>query len=128
MSVAGATSGESCGSIHVPPISPKSLVVGISFLAHRGIPLPDFIVGPVVAKASEVEITLSNGMTVRTATLVPPPRLASNIRFYVTELPCPAAPMTLVGRNAAGEIVAHLDRPAGFTIHRASLPRLTCGG
>src|SRR5262249_6275963 len=61
-----------CGSIHVPGrYGPH----GIGYLAHAGLPLPGYVVGPVVAKGRIVEIRLSNGDALRATTIAPPPTL-----------------------------------------------------
>jgi len=91
--------GNGCGSLDRPR--------GIGVLFHPGVPLPDFVAGAVVGRASVVEITLSNGATVRTPAIAPPIGLASNIRFYATQIPCPTQPRAWVARNPAGQIVAH---------------------
>ena len=88
----------------------------ISYLAHTGAPLPNYIVGPVVATARVVQITLSNGEILGTATIAPPARLSKKIAFFRAELPCAAYPTRLVALDRAGRTVAQLDirlRPPG---------------
>jgi hypothetical protein len=98
-----------CGSINVPGrYGPH----GISYLTHAGIPLPNYVVGPVVATARVVQITLSNGLMIRTRTIPPRRGLVSGIRFYAVELPCPALPTQFRALDATGRIVAHLNIPA----------------
>jgi len=112
------------GYIH-PSAAKGSRAVGISFIAHRGPTLPDFVVGPVVATASEVEVTLSNGATIRTPTMAPPRGLASDIAFYVVQIPCPVWPVAVRGLDPSGRVVAHLKRPAS-ALSREPQPHLSC--
>lgn len=100
----GATA---CGSIYGPRAH------GITYLAHTGGPEPDYIVGPVVATARTVEITLSNGATLRTKTIAPPKGMTTKIAFYVAQLPCPATPTRLEGVDRLGHIRASLPFAAG---------------
>lgn len=85
--------------------------LGISFLGRSGVPLPDYVIGPVVARATEVDITLSNGATIRTPTIAPPPGLARDIAFYAAQTSCRAALVSVVGIDATGQVVAQLALP-----------------
>jgi hypothetical protein len=69
-------------------------------------PALDYVVGPVVASASEIDITLSTGKAVKTLAIAPPPGLARGVRFFVTRVPCGTWAASAVGRNEAGKIVA----------------------
>ncbi len=80
----------------------------ISYLAHTGAPLPDYVVGPVVATARTVQITLSSGEVLGTATVAPPARLSKKIAFFRAELPCAVYPTRLVALDSAGHTVAQL--------------------
>jgi len=80
---------------------------------------PLYIAGPVIDKASEVEIRFTNGQTIRVPTFSAPAPL-EHIRFYATGLsdsvispgpksaPVPLAPKSLAGLDKEGNIVACL--------------------
>ena len=94
-----------CGTIfgHAPG-DPR----GITYLAHSGAPVPDYIVGPVTARAKTVVIALSTGKTIKTRTIAPPRGMTAKIAFYVTALACPARATSVRGLDASGHVVAHL--------------------
>jgi hypothetical protein len=96
-----------CGSIFESPSH------GVSYLAHFGRPGPNYVVGPVVATASRVTVSLSNGTSLTIPTIPPPSGLARNIRFYVRVIPCRAVAVRgILGTNAAGYTVASLQIPS----------------
>jgi hypothetical protein len=80
---------------------------------------PAYIVGPVIDKASEVEIRFTNGQTIRVPTFSAPAPL-EHIRFYATGLsdsvispgpksaPVSLVPKWLAGLDKEGDIVACL--------------------
>lgn len=112
MSFGGKPQGSEGGSLHLfRPVQKGQLAVGISFLAHTGIPRPDYVVGPVVSKATEVVITLSNGAVIRTRTIPPPKGFAPDIAFYAAQSPGSGPVVSAVGLDAAGRVVAHLKLP-----------------
>jgi hypothetical protein len=71
---------------------------------------PTFIVfaGLIVANADKVAITLSSGKTVTMPTLPSPAGFAQSLRFWVTHIPCGESPTAMIGRNAAGRVVARI--------------------
>lgn len=99
--VAGLGEGRSCGSIRDR---------GISYMAHSGRPAPNYVLGPVTARARYVHISFFDRPPIRTSTIAPPPKseLDRGIRFFVAILPCPTTPRSFVARNAAGRVVAQL--------------------
>ena len=97
-----------CGSIFGPQAGRAH---GITYLAHTGAPAPDYIVGPVIARAKSVVIALPNRRTIRTRTVVPPKGMTAKIAFYVAKLPCPTLPTGVRGLDAGGRVVAHLAIP-----------------
>ena len=78
----------------------------ISFLEHTGRPRPDYIVGPVLATARLVEISLANGKVLRAQTIAPRRGLARSIRFYAEQVPCGVRPTRLLARDRGGKVVA----------------------
>lgn len=72
---------------------------------------PTFFVfeGLIVANARQVAITLSTGKTVTTPTIASPPGLAQSLRFWATHIPCGTNPTGMVGRDAAGRVIARMD-------------------
>ncbi len=97
----GAEDGRSCSSIREE---------GISYLAHTGRPAPNYVIGPVIAKAS-VQIRFLDRTALRISTIAPPPTLDRGTRFFAAILACPATPRSLVARNAAGRVVAQIVIP-----------------
>jgi len=112
----GRLDGSGCGSIF------SGQAHGISYLAHDGIPAPDYVVGPVVAKAVRVSVTFADGSHLTIPTVPPPPGLAKNIRFYVHVMQCTTTqPTRIVGKDAGGQVVASLQ------LHPLTRPvRLRC--
>ena len=115
-----------CTRITGVPRSPDSMPdsrMGISALSGsigNGEQLSAYIAGPVVDKAEQVEIYLSDGQVVRTPTFNAPKDLGSSIRFYATQLPSSALGHTpggpsplkkLVGLDKNGKIVACITIP-----------------
>ncbi len=98
----GAEDGRSCGSIRED---------GISYLAHTGRPAPNYVIGPVIAKARSVQIRFLDRPALRISTIAPPPTLDRGTRFFAAILACPATPRSLVARNAAGRVVAQIVIP-----------------
>jgi hypothetical protein len=88
------------------------VTAGIGFSGHPGAPLPDYVVGPVLAAATEVKVAMSNGTVVRAATIAPPPGLAPSIKFYAAQVPCPAITASIVGLDDAGHVVARYHQPS----------------
>jgi hypothetical protein len=84
---------------------------------HGGHPGPNYVVGPVIARAPSLHISFFDRPSIRTSTIAPPPtsELDRRIRFFVVILPCPATPRRIVARNATGRVVAQLvtARPHG---------------
>jgi hypothetical protein len=75
---------------------------------------PGYVVGPVVDRATQVEIRFAGGRTMRLATFAGVPSLGS-VRFYASELPAGVVPgpghelvEELRGLNASGAVVACL--------------------
>ena len=79
-----------------------------------------YIVGPVVARAKRIVVSLSDGTELVIPTIAPPHGLASNVRFYVRLMPCKSVRVRhIVGVDAGGRTVASIQlRPLG--------PRITC--
>jgi hypothetical protein len=98
----GLEDGRSCGSMGKH---------GISYLAHHGRPAPNYVVGPVIAKARSVQIKFLDRPSVRISTMAPPPTLDRGMRFFAVILACPATPRSLVARDAAGRVVAQIVIP-----------------
>lgn len=72
--------------------------------------LPNYVVGPVIGRASEVEIRFDNGIDLRTSTFDAPEQFGG-IRFYATQIPTSVpssliTPKWVAGLDNAGDIVA----------------------
>jgi hypothetical protein len=100
MRVSGRENGRSCGSIRGEG--------GISYLAATGRPVPDYVIGPVIAKARSVRIRFFGRPPISISTIAPPATLDPGTRFFAAILPCPATPRSFAARNASGRIVAQL--------------------
>jgi hypothetical protein len=112
----GRLDASECGSIF------EGRAHGITYLAHFGLPGPNYVVGPVVAAATHVTVSLDDGTSLTVATIAPPRGLARNVRFYVRLMPCRAAAVRrVVGTDGDGHTVASLQLPA-----MAHGPRTTC--
>lgn len=92
--------------------SPDMTITFLSGSASKE--LPAYIAGPVIGKASEVEIRLGNGDVLRVPTFAGPEPL-QHIRFYATQLPSglqttprrfPTFLKWVAGLDANGNIVA----------------------
>jgi hypothetical protein len=86
----------------------------ITFLSGGGsAELPAYIAGPVIDKATTVEIRFGNGEVLRVPTFAGPESLG-HVRFYATQLPAGTkdSPRTFLkwvaGLDANGEVVACL--------------------
>jgi hypothetical protein len=99
MTVRRTDSGRACGSIRDE---------SISYLAHTGRPAPNYVVGPVIARARSVQVRFFDRPPIRTSTIAPPPTVDPGTRFFAAILPCPATPKSFVARNAARRIVGKL--------------------
>lgn len=98
----------------------RSAARGITYLAHRGRPSPNYIVGPVISTATHVVITYANGHLITVPTIPAPTGMAPNLSFYVHITLCQALrPTRIAGVNARGQTVASI------TIPRFG-PRFTC--
>jgi hypothetical protein len=83
----------------------------ISYMAHTGKPRPDYIVGPVLATARLVEISLANGKVLKAPTIAPRLGLARSLRFYAEQLPCGVRVTRVLARDRRGKIVAQRSIP-----------------
>jgi len=72
--------------------------------------LPNYVVGPVVSIATHVTVTLSNRMVLEVPTISPPSGLTKGLSFYAVEKPCGPYPVSIVGRDRIGHIVASWTR------------------
>jgi hypothetical protein len=105
----GAGAGVSCvdvdGLSETPPTK-RLPSRGVAYLAGSMAPgAPSYIVGPVIAAATEVRIYFANGEMMRTKTFAAPEALG-NFRFYATMLIQSVAP--LAGPSASGPLVKKL--------------------
>jgi hypothetical protein len=99
----GQVNARSCGSIF------GGRAHGVSYLASEGPPRPNFIAGPVIAKAVSVRITFLSGRSITVRTHAPPPGLSQNLRFYVHLMRCVnTGPAQIAGLDASGHVVASL--------------------
>jgi hypothetical protein len=94
-----------CGSILGPQAGRAH---GITYLSHVGAPAPNWIVGPVLARAKTVVITLANGDKLTAKTIAAPTPLTAKIGFYAAQLPCPVRPTRVTGFDASHRAVANL--------------------
>ena len=110
----GRLDASECGSIFGGPAH------GVTYLAHFGRPGPNYIVGPVVARARRIVVSLSDGTELVIPTIAPPRGLVPSIRFYVRLMPCRSVQVRrIVGINANGRTVASIQpHPLG--------PHITC--
>jgi len=63
---------------------------------------PNWIAGPTASQVAEVDIVLSSGKTISTATFGAPSELGLNLNFYATPLPCNDELRALIPKDAAG--------------------------
>jgi hypothetical protein len=118
----GHSGGSGCGSIYPPG---QRVPFGLSFASGSG--RLSYVLGPVVSTADTVSITLSNGHVITTKTIEPPKSLLPGIAFYLVEKPCKTVPQTIIGRDSAGQEVAHWSRPASMVMPRPDvIRRLVC--
>jgi hypothetical protein len=82
---------------------------GMSFGGSTDCPAFYVYVGIVLANARHVTLTLSNGKTVTTPTIPSPPGFAQSLRFWATHTPCGTSITGMVGRDAAGKVVARIN-------------------
>jgi hypothetical protein len=75
----------------------------------------DFIDGTVLAAARVVVIKTSDGVTVRTAVIPPPPGLDPRVAFFMARIRCGAV-VSAVGLGRSGRVVA---RSTLSTAHRS---------
>lgn len=100
------------GAAHHQTSTPNMTV---TFLSGAGGPqLPAYVVGPVVAEATEVEIEFTSGDTVQVPTFTAPASLG-DVRFYATQIPDRDAAQAafpaeakLIGYDQDGNVVACL--------------------
>jgi hypothetical protein len=115
----GVGAGMACDQITGVALTPEtkpSSPHGITFLSGCQPNLANYIVGPVVNSALQVEITLTDGTVIRTPTF-PAPADLGDIRFYATPLQGSCAkgdtnPSELLDLDQNGQIVARLNLPA----------------
>jgi hypothetical protein len=103
----GTMGAESCGgAVRGDPVSTAGAnelhSVGYVYFALSLYNFPDFLFGPVARGVDHVDVTLSDGQTIRARTVDPPQGLALPLRFYATPLPRGASVKSLVGRDASG--------------------------
>jgi hypothetical protein len=106
-----------CGGFSTAPQGSAEGPRGITYLSGSSSELPTYIVGPVVAAASEVVISFANGDVVRTPAFDAPASLGP-VRFYATRVPesvlvppsgrGPSMLQKLVGLDNDGQVVACL--------------------
>jgi hypothetical protein len=113
---AGMGAGLACDTITGVPRTSRSKPFtphGISYMQSSGSGrFPSYVVGPVVAAARSVEVTLSDKTVLQISTFAAPKNLQSQIRFYLTQLPRrDVFVRRLVARSGDGKIVATLDVP-----------------
>jgi hypothetical protein len=125
----GGACTETIGSLVKTPGGRRRRLT-ISFLSGTSGSLAD-IVGPVVATATEVQITLGNGTVLTTQTFAAPKELGMPIRFFATLVPlsktkgagCKQSvkalrqtrPRRLVATGARGNVVGTLEFSAGLS-------------
>jgi hypothetical protein len=122
-SMDGRLASSGCGTIY-PPRARSEMPQGLSWEATNGNPRGDYVLGLVVATATSVRITLSDGTVINTDTIAPPPGLTRKAAFYAAQKPCGPYPVLIIGQGSTGQIVAFWKR----TIPRPPLPggRLNC--
>jgi hypothetical protein len=117
--------------IEPTPQTKTSSEVTITFLGGTASKqLPAYIAGPVISKATAVEVRFGNGDVLRVPTFAAPERL-QRIRFYATPLPANVQPTpndptwlkSVAGVDAKGNVVACL---APLTATDASSPLSDC--
>ena len=93
------------------PTSPPApgFPYGMTFSASSDCPTFFVFAGLAIADTRQVAITLSTGKTVTTLTIPSPPGFAQSLRFFATHIPCGTSPTAMVGRDAAGKVVARMD-------------------
>jgi hypothetical protein len=89
----------------MPITAPPSFPHGFAFASLGVCPLA-FVDGVTVKQAAQVTVTLANGKTVRTAALLPPPRLDQGVRYFAAQIACGSHVTKLVGRSPSGSHVA----------------------
>jgi hypothetical protein len=79
--------------------------ISVAAVSGRAVPQP-YLRGIVVPTARELQITFSNGQTIRTSALPPPSGLSHGIWFLVAPIPCGAYARKIVARGSSGQVVA----------------------
>lgn len=130
------TAAMGCDQIAGVPVTSQTKVSQphrISYLAGEGnARFPGYAVGPVIASAATVAISLNDHHTIRVATVVAPKALGADVRFFIARLPAglnwnpPSglSPVTgVAGIDAHSRVVARLvihGRPVNATLYRVS--------
>jgi hypothetical protein len=92
-------------TLHVTDCGKRSVPQsGIGFGVSTN-PVLDFIDGTVLAAARVVVIKTSDGVTVRTTVIPPPPGLDPKVAFFVARIRCGAV-VSAVGFGRSGRVVA----------------------
>ena len=123
----GIGGGLACTQVVAAPTGPgskRSLPLGITYFAASGAALGPYVAGPVVDRASRVNIYLGSGQIVHTGTVSAPDALGMAVRFYIVRLPGRRLPSIdkLEGLDDRGAVVACL-KPSPIV---SSVPLSTC--
>jgi hypothetical protein len=95
-----------------PPAASSNFPYGFGFNAFTVCPMA-FVDGVTVSSASHVIVTLANGRTVRVSTVVPPPGLTRDVRYFAVQVPCGSRVTKLVGLDGSGIEVARVELRSG---------------
>ena len=116
---------ESCGSgIRGEPNRARSGFhwVGYIYFALGLFDFPDFVFGPAAVGVEDVELVLSDGQTIRTATIEGPDELEAPVAFYVVELPPSVVVDSIVARDGSGTVLERRDCLGCFVPGSSSAP------
>jgi hypothetical protein len=95
-----------CAALSIPRVVlPPGFPHGFAFSSLTVCPLA-FVDGLTVAQAAQVVVTLSGGKTVHISTVVPPPGLRQDVRYFAAQIPCGSPVTKFVGLSASGRQVA----------------------
>jgi hypothetical protein len=105
----GGPSSDGCGQLSLQAESPTDTFFGMSERGVNACPGFGLAYGAVAAAARVVQLTLSDGTTIRTATIRARGGLPGSLRFYVSPVPCAATVRKAVATSASGKVVGRLD-------------------
>jgi hypothetical protein len=97
-----------CGTVLAQsPRVPSTFPYGVSFGSLSPCPIA-FVEGIVVARATQVRITLASGTTVRISAVSGHAPLSQDVKYFVSRVPCGSSVSSLIGLDSRGKTVARV--------------------